>query len=241
MHQWTPFEAAIPVSAVAALAVIVYGVMGLRQVRCDPPYARAYLTVALFALVLIPLMLLQLLSPVVGYSLICVALAGWQLFDLLQDEHARARQRRVAVLAPRPAADAVPTVWVALAAASALFVTPYVIQGEQRFAAAIVAVAALVMAAISWRIASAPVQLFGDNVRTERMRDRYSRSRKTGLTAVIAMGSIMVFTSFVNASAPVVLPVERTLQSVSWWTWAVSAVSLVAYCAYLGRHKSTTT
>jgi hypothetical protein len=184
--------------------------------------------------------LFRIISPVIGYSLLCLALAGFQLADLLQDERARARQRRVALLSPRPAAELIPTIWVALAVAAALMLAPYVILDKQRFAAVIVAICAFVMAGIAWRIASAPRMLFGQDVRYERMRDRYFRARKSGLTAVIAMGSIMVFTVFVNYDLHTALPLLRTLQSVSWWTWALSGVSLILYCMYLGRQSSST-
>jgi hypothetical protein len=240
MHHLTTYDRNLAIAAVAFLATIVYGILGIRNRDCDPPYARAFFATALVAFVIAVLVVSQALSPVVGYSLLCLALAGFQLADLLQDERARTRQRRVALLAPRPAAEIVPTVWVALAVAAALMLAPYVILDEQRVAAAIVAVCALFMAGIAWRIASAPRQLFGEDVRYERMRDRYSRTRKAGLTAIIAMGSVMVFMSFVNYDLHAVLPLLRTLQSVSWWTSVLSGVSLILYCTYLGRRLSPT-
>lgn len=232
MH-WATFQAALATSAVAMLAVIVYGVMGIRTRRCDPASARAYFSVAFVALALAMLMLLQVLSPVVGYSLLCLALAGYQVASLLQDE--RVRRRRVASLVPRPAVEAIPATWIGLAAASTVLLTPYVILGDQRGAAVIVAACAIVMAGISWRIASAPVQLYGENVRYERMRDRASRTRRAGLVAVIAMGSIMLFISFVNTQLLTVLPLQRTLLSVSWWTWALSGVWVILYSVHLSR------
>ena len=140
----------------------------------------------------------------------------------------------------RPVADIVPTVWVALAVAAGLMLAPYVFLDEQRVAAVIVGFCAFVMAGIAWRIASAPRQLFGEDVRYERVRDRYSRTRKAGVTAVVAIGTIMVFMSFVNYNLATVLPLQRTLLSVSWWTWALSGVSLILYCTYLGRHAAST-
>lgn len=240
MHQLTVFDQNLMVAAVAFLAAIAYGVFAMRNRHSDRPYARASFVTASVASIIAVLVLLQVVSPVVGYSFLCLALAGFQLADLLQDERARAARRRVAMLAPRAAAEVVPTVWVVLAIACALIVAPYVILDEQRVAASIVAVCALVMAGIAWRIASAPVQLFGDDLRYERTRDRCSRTRKSGLTAVTAMGSVMVFISFVNYGLPSVLPLQRTLLSVSWWTWALSGVSLILYCTYLGRQSSST-
>lgn len=240
MQYLTTYDQNLVVAAVAILATIVYGILAIRNRYCDPPYARAFLVTASVALVIGVLVFLRALSPVVGYSLLCLALAGFQLADLLQDERARAQQHRVALLAPRPAAEVVPTVWVALAVAAGLMLAPYVFLDEQRVAAAIVAICAFVTAGIAWRIASAPRQLFGEDVRYERIRDRYSRTRRAGVLAVIAMGTVMVFISFVNYNLYTVLPLLRTLQSVSWWTWAISAGSVTLYCTFFGRQSSST-
>jgi len=186
--------------------------------------------VAFVALVVAVVVFVSIMSPVVGYGILCLALVSVFLFDLVRDEHTR--RRRVASLTPRPAADAVPSVWVAIAVASVLMLAPYVILGEQRAAALMVGVCAFVMAGIAWRIASAPVQLEGDDIQTERMRDRASRSRKAGLTAVLAIGSIFVFISFVNADLPSVLPLQRTLLLVSLVTWS----GLWAWVTLYGRY-----
>ena len=240
MHHQTAFDRSLVAAAVAVLATVLYTIIGVRNRRYDPPHARASFVTAFVSFVIALLVVCQVLSPVIGYSLQCLTLAGFQLADLMQDEHARARQHRIALLAPRPAADVVPTVWVALAVAAGLMLMPYVILDEQRVAAVIVAVCALLMAGIAWRIASAPRQLFGEDIRYERMQDRYSRTRKAGLTALIAMGSIMVFISFVNYDLHTVPPLLHTLQNISWWTWALSGISLILYCTYLGRQSSST-
>lgn len=239
MHHATTFGMNLPVAAIAFLAAVVYAFLGLRNRTCDRPYARALFVTALVAFLIGLLALFQIVSPVIGYSFLCLALSGFQLADLLQDEQARARRRRIAIVAPRPAAELVPTIWVSLAIAAGLMIVPYVILDKQRLAAVIVAVCAFLMAGIAWRIASAPRQLFGEDLRYERMRDRYSRTRKAGLTAVIAMGSIMAFTVFVNHDLHTVLPLLSTLQSVSWWLWALSGISLILYCTYLGRQSSS--
>lgn len=240
MHHPATFDPSLPVAVVGFLAAIVYAIFAIRNRHCDPPYARASFVTASVAFFIALFVLLQLVSPVIGYSFLCLALAGFQLADLLQDEHARARKRRIALLAPRSVAEVVPTIWVALAVGAGLMLTPYVVLDKQRVAAVIVAICAFIMAGIAWRIASAPRQLFGEDVRYERVRDRYSRTRKAGLTAVIAMGSIMAFTVFVNVDLHTRLPLLRTLENVSWWTWALSGVSLVVYCMYLGRQSSST-
>jgi hypothetical protein len=240
MQQLTAFDQNLTVAAVAFLATIVYGVLGIRNRDCDPASARAFFVTAFVAFVVAVLVVSQIISPVVGYSLLCLSLAGFQLADLLQEERGRVRRRRVALLAPRPMAEVAPTVWVALAAASVLPLAPYVVLNEERAAATIVGMCALVMAAIAWRIASAPRQLYGEHIRSERMRDRRSRTRKAGVTAVVAMGSIMVFISFVNYNLPAVLPLQRILLMVSWWTWALSGASVILYSAYLGRLGDST-
>lgn len=236
MHHFTDYGENLMIAAVALSAAPAYVLLGIRN-RSDRPYARAFFATAFVELIVGLLVLFKLVSPVVGYSFVCLALAGFQLADLLQDEQARARQRRAALLTPRPAAEVVPTVWVSLAVGSGLMAAPYVILGDQRLAASIVALCTFLMAGISWRIASAPRQLFGEDVRRERSRDRCSRSRKAGLTAVVAMGSIMVFTVFVNHDMHTTSPLLRTLQNVSWWTWALSGVSLIVYITYLGRQS----
>ncbi len=98
--------------------------------------------------------------------------------------------------------------------------TPYVVFGEQRAAALMVGMCALVMAAIAWRVASAPVHLAGGDVQLERIRDRVMRSRRAGITAVLAVGIIFVFISFVNAELPVVMPVQRIFHVASLVMWA---------------------
>lgn len=240
MHHFTGFDKSLTIAGSAFLVSVLYVVLGMRNRHCDPPYARAFFVTAFIAFVIALLVWYQAVSAVVGYSFLCLALAGFQLADLLQDEHARARRRRVALLAPRPAAEAAPTVWVALAAVSVLSLTPYLVLNEERAAATIVGVCALVMTAIAWRIASAPRQLYGEHLASEWMRDRRSRTRKAGVTAVIAMGSIMVFMSFVNHNLPAVLPLQRTLLSVSLWTWALSAASVILYSVHLGRLSDST-
>lgn len=237
MHHPTNF--AVPVAAMGVVATIAYVILGIRNLRRDPPYARAYFATAFVQFGIASLVAFRLVSPVIGYSLLCLALAGFQLVGLVQDEQARARQRRVALLARRPAAEVVPTIWVLLAVSTGVMLVLYVILDKQRVAAVIVALCAFLMAGIAWRIASAPRQLFGEDVEHERMRDRYCRTRKAGVTAVVAMGSVMAFTVFADSNVHTTLPLLRALANVSWWTWALSAVSVIVYCTYLGRQSSS--
>ncbi len=206
-----PYVGSLAVGAFAVSAAIAYALRAVRTGRGDVPSALSNFFAVVASLIIGALVLLHVASAVVGYAVLCLALAIFQLFDLLQDE--QVRRRRAASLVPRPAAEAVPTVWVAVAAASVLILAPYVILGEQRGAALMVGTCALIIAGIAWRVASGPVQLRGENIRDERMRDRASRTRKAGVPAVIAIGSIFVFISFREFQPARRAPVATTLAS----------------------------
>ncbi len=208
------FVERLAILAIAVLAAAVYAVRGTREQRFVVPPV---------ALVIAVLVGFGFVAPVIAYGLLCLAMVSGYL---VREE--RARRRRVASLAPRPAVDAVPTIWIVSAAASALMLTPYVVFAEQRAAALLVGACALVMAAIAWRVASAPEQLAGLNIQLERMRDRAWRSRRAGITAVLAVGIVFTFISFVNAELPVVMPVQRTLHLASFVLW----VALCAWAAW---------
>ncbi len=210
------FGERVVVLAVALLAAAVYFFRGSREQK--------YL-VAPFALVIAALVGLSVLAPVIAYGVLCLGMVS---VYLAREE--RKRRQRVASLAPRPAADSVSMVWVAISALSVLMLTPYVVFGQQRLAAIIVGVCSLGMSLIAWRIASSPEQLTGEDIRLERTRDRAYRLRRSGLTATLAIGIVFVFMSFVNAELPVVLPVQTILNYTSlimwlalwaWETWYV--------------------
>ncbi len=221
----------IAIFTFALLVVGVYGWSGLSE-RCWRPEAISRIAVAFVAAVIAALVAFGMAAPVVTYALLCLALVSVFAFDLLQEEHER--RRRVASLASRPAADVIPTVWIACAAVSPVMLVPYVL-GEQRAAALIVGVCALAMALIAWRIASAPIQLEGGDIRSERARDRARRSQRAGSTAVLAVGSIFVFVTFVNAALPVVTPLQRLLMPASLSLWAVLLAWQMWYVRHLAR------
>lgn len=229
-------QGALIITGTAVLAAIVHAVLGARAARCDKAWALACFVVALVLLGLALLVFFRTISPVVGYGILCVALAGRALFGQLQDE--RVRRHRVASLTPRPAVETIPAVWVATAGASVLMLAPYVILGEQRAAALMVGVCALVIAGVAWRMASAPVQLKGEDIQSERMGDRASRFRSAGLHAVVAIGTIFVFISFVSGNSPVVLPFQHTLREVVSVTWAGLAAWVILYWQRLDRLSS---
>jgi hypothetical protein len=218
------------ISLVAVAGAVVNAVLAVRARGCDRPSAVARMAVACVELAIGALVFFRLVSPTVGYGLLCLSLVSVYLFNLLREE--RTRRRRVASLTPRPAADAIPACWVAIAGLSLLMLAPYVLLGEERSAALMVGSCALIMSGIAWRIASAPIQLAGANIEGERIRNRASRSRSAGLTAVLAVGSIFVFISFANAGLPAVLPLQHTLLLVSFITWA----GMWAWVALYWRH-----
>lgn len=227
----------LTIGATAVFGAILMVAIGLRQRGCDGEAARTRFAFAAVALVIAVLVLSRAVSSVVGYALLCLALVGSQLVDLLREE--RTRRRRVASLVPRPAADAVPTVWVAIAVASTTMLAPYVILGEQRVAALPVGLCAIAMAAIAWRTASGPAQLRADDVRYERMHDRASRSRKAGMAAVVAIGSVYAFICFVNVALSAVLPLQHVLVPVAFATWAGVAAWVLLYSHYLDRRSKS--
>ncbi len=224
----------LAVGAVAAFAAIANVGVGVRVGKCAAASALARCIVAGVALVIGALAMFDRISAVVSYGLLCLALTSVFVADLWHKEHLH--KRRVASLAPRPAADAVPTVWVTIAAISPLMLTPYVILREQLAAAFMVGFCALVMATMAWRLASSPVQLAGENLQLERMRERAWRSKSAGLTAVIAVGSVMAFIGFVNADSPVVTAVQRDLRLVSLVVWAMLAVWVLT-CIMWSQHR----
>lgn len=228
----------VAVGVVAALGAIVNAGLGMRARRCDPASAVARFTVASVLFIIGILVFFAVISAAVGYGLLCLALVSVFLFDLLREE--RTRTRRIASLTPRPPADTIPSVWVAIVVLSLAMLAPYVILGEQRLTALLVGGCASVMAAIAWRIASAPIRLEGSDLAGERLRNRAARSQKAGLTAVLAVGSIFVFISFVNAELPAVLPLQRTFLFVSLATWAGMWAWVTLYVRVLDGLKRPT-
>jgi hypothetical protein len=233
MQLVAPSESFLVAATAVFVAFVCVGT-GIRVVHSGAASAPARFAIAFVALVIAVLVLLRVTSPVIGYGALCLALVSVYLFDLLRAEHAR--RRRVASLTPRPAAEVVPTIWVAIAMASVLLLAPYVILDEQRAAALMVGICVFVMAGIAWRVASAPIQLRGEDIRSERMRDRASRFKKAGMSAVVAIGSIFVFISFVNADlSPAIFQSQRILLLISFATWAGLWAWVTLYWRHLDR------
>lgn len=238
MHEIL-FWQRIDVAAVAAIFGVAYLVVALLRRRHGETSALGLFAVAASGFAIAALVALHYLAPVVAYSVLCFSGATVLLADMLQDEHAR--RRRVASLSPRPPADSVPIVWITIALTSTLLLVPYVLRGIAVAPALIVAGCAIGMAAIAWRIASAPTQLTGEDPagdpRTEHIRDRALRARKAGLTCVVTIGSIGLFIRFVDETLPsgggLGIATVRALLAV----WAMLAIWVYWYAFRVAHSK----
>jgi len=94
--------------ALAASEAIVYAGLGVRVGKSEIASALARYILAGVALAIGALLALDRIPPLVSYGLLCLAGVNIYLADLWHDR--RAHKRRVASLAPRPMADAIPTV-----------------------------------------------------------------------------------------------------------------------------------
>jgi hypothetical protein len=203
------------VAATAALAGVVYIASPLRPDCLQSVSARV--AVGLVAFAIAALVMLGSIAPTVAYAILCLSMASVYIVDLVQEEHAR--RRRVASLSPRPRADLIPAIWTVVAALSAAMVIPYVFEEGNRVTALIVGACAIVMAAIAWRIASAPLQLLGNDPETERIADRASRARRSYISSALAVGIVFVFAIFVHPASGTDTPVERAVRLLALLVW----------------------
>lgn len=219
------FAQRIVVFATAILAGAVYLLTALRVRHGGEASAPARFAIAGFVFVIALLVMMRVLEPVVGYSLTCFSLVAVFFVDLLRDEHMR--RRRVAMLKPRSAAEFVPAVWIAVTLLSTLVLLPYIAGGINVTAALISATCAIAMAAIAWRVASAPMQLSGNDPRVEHLRERACRARQVGLTCVVAIGSLALFVSFSIVRPPAfgglgrITGIEMLVVWAALWIWQV--------------------
>ena len=159
-----------------------------------------------------------LVAPVVAYSALCLSLVVVYLGDLYLEE--RSRRQRVASLTPRRPLDFVMATWVVTVSLSILLLIPYFLDGATRGAAFIVALSAIAMACVAWRIASAPTQLAGVDLPVERIIDRGTRAARTGMTTVLAVGLVFAFTSFANTHPGTMTNTQFTLFLIALAMWA---------------------
>jgi heme O synthase-like polyprenyltransferase len=197
MHQ-EEFVQQIGVSIVAAFVGIVFLWVGLRVRRHGEVSATARFTIAALGFAIAILVALRDLESIVAYSILCFSMATVYLADLLRDE--RAHRRRSALLSPRPAAEAVPAVWIVITLLATLTYVPYLIGGIDVVAASISFACAIATVAIAWRVATAPTQLTSADPQAEHICERADRARKAGLACVVTIGTIFCFVVFAHTT-----------------------------------------
>ncbi len=223
----------IVVSAVGVVAGTIFLLAALRVKRSAKGSASARLAIAAFAFLVAGLVALHALDPVVGYSLTAFSLVVVSIADLVRDE--RTRGRRIAALVPRPVAEYVPMLWIAVAMVSLFALVPYLHVGSERISAAIAGICVVAMAGIAWRTASAPTHLTSANPASERICERASRIRKTGMACVLACGIVLVFVNFVNETLPAVESIERFWALATFVLWAGLWVWTSVYTKCIGH------
>lgn len=209
-------------SSISAVVGFVALALALRARSHGEASAPLRFTLASAAFAIAALDALGELAPVVGYSVLCLSLASFFLADLLLDE--RTRRRRVALLTPRPAIELVPTLWISITLLSTFALVPYLLGGVAIVPAVITAACAIAMAAIAFRIASAPTQFIGENPQDERLRDRVCRSRQTGLVCVVTVGMFFAFVTFANETSSTLGELGRVISVATTIVWVGLAV-----------------
>ncbi len=136
--------------------------------------------------------------PAVAYAILCLLLAARCIVDQIAEE--RASRRRSALLGRSRHIDPVLLIWVGLAAVSALFLIPWVLDPAVRAAAIMVSVCVSTMFAVAWRIATAPPLLLGNDLEAEQIVDRETRATRTGMVCFFAEAATFVFLSFSGSS-----------------------------------------
>lgn len=227
--------AAHAIGFTGAFCGLIYALTGLRM--CDRVRAATRVAAAVASIVAGAFAYVGTLSPVVAYGLICLALSSVYVLDVLRDEGAR--RRRVVSLEPRPFIGMLPAAWLTIPALSIAMLVPYARTAEFRTAVVLVALCVAAIVAIGVRIATAPVALEGcDEPRIEALRERRSRYQTTGMCAVSAVGAIMVFISFSDATATTLSSLQWLFLPLAMALWIGLALWVGAYTLYLYRMTS---
>lgn len=158
------------------------------------PLARFAVSVAGFGTAIV--VFAHVVSPAVGYAIICLSLAIRAVADLVSEENAP--RRRSALLGRIRGVDPVLLVWITIAAVSSLSLLPYVITGTDRVAAVLVSACVAAILVVAWRIASAPPLLAGDDLDAEQVVDRETRATRTGNACFLAIAAVAVFNGYTN-------------------------------------------
>lgn len=170
----------------------------------------------------------------VAYAILALALVLRSVADLVSEE--RAPRRRSAFLQRSRRVDPVFLTWICLAAGSSLFLVPYVLGGDYRAVAIVVAACVAAMSVVAWRIASAPPILLGNDVAAEQVVDHETRAIRTGNTCFVTVGAVFVFTCFVGNSPGVA---QHHVDALITTQFAIG-VGLYVWKTIYARHLSRT-
>jgi hypothetical protein len=166
----------------------------------------------------------SVLSPATGYAIMCLSLAIRALGDLVAEE--RAPRRRSALIGRSRRVDVILLIWIAVAAASALSLLPYVLEVRDRVAAILVAACVAAMLVVAWRIASAPPLLAGDDLDAEQIVDRETRAIRTGNACFLAIAAVAAFNGFTGPA---------DVSSSNTFHWSVLAMLILAFGIFAWR------
>ncbi|HET9028998.1 MAG TPA: hypothetical protein VFN49_02390 [Candidatus Aquilonibacter sp.] len=131
------------------------------------------------------------ITPSIGYALLCLALVARCITDQVVEE--RAPRRRSALLGRSRHVDPVLLGWIVIAALASLILIPFILDPASRLTAATIALCISAMLAVSWRIASAPPILSGDDLEAEQVVDSETRAIRTGNTCVLSLAALTAF------------------------------------------------
>lgn len=176
----------------------------------QPRYA-----VALIAFCTAGAVLAGVVSALIAYAVLCLALVGRAVADQIAEE--RAPRRRSALIGRARRVDAILFTWMALAGVASLVLVPWFLDEAYRVAAGVVALCVLAMLGIAWRIATAPPLLFGEDIEAEEVVDRETRTIRTGNACAIALAPVFVFLCFVGGDWRLALAVLLVCVGISAW------------------------
>lgn len=166
------------------------------------------------------LVMLKVLSPVIGYALLCadLAIVTSQIYLSMRNRS----ERRAASLQPRTPTTAVPALWYAGAGLSALLSLVLVIYPSLRISALIVTAACAAIIVVAMRTAHMAALLAGDDADIELYIDNRLRwSRVSGLLVLAYAASYI----FIALSKPV-------LRSGPSWIGGVEVASWVLFFGF---------
>lgn len=140
--------------------------------------------VGILTIAMAPIALIPAVPFVLPYSISCVAVAAAILLSYLHFR--RATERRVAPLVRRSVWASLPPLAVAATVVCLAGAASFGAYPQFRMGVLVVTLAALVLFAVAWRVATAPAMLFGDDSQLEYLVDEHVRfSRATNLLALV--------------------------------------------------------